>query len=120
VTVTHVAIVVADQQRARAFYERYFGFDAGPATMYPDGVLIVRDAAGFSLALGPGGGGDVPAAFDHFGFDLDSPDEVRALRARLVADGVPIVEDTEEPAMVGFKCLDPDGHRVEVAWEVVG
>ncbi|HKN81519.1 MAG TPA: VOC family protein, partial [Actinomycetota bacterium] len=55
--------------------------------------------------------------FPHFGFEMDSPDEVRRLRARLVADGVELVDDEESEGYVGFKCLDPDGHVVEVAWE---
>jgi len=48
---------------------------------------------------------------------MDSPDEVRRLRERLVADGVELVEEEEAEGYVGFKCLDPDGHVVEVAWE---
>ena len=36
---------------------------------------------------------------------------------RMEADGVTIVERNDEAAYVGFKCLDPDGHRVEVYWE---
>ncbi len=43
--------------------------------------------------------------------------EVRALRARLIRDGVSFVEDEDEPGYVAFKCLDPDGYRVEVYWE---
>jgi hypothetical protein len=42
---------------------------------------------------------------------------VRALRTRLERDGVPIVERDDEPELVSFKCLDPDGWRVEVYWE---
>jgi len=30
---------------------------------------------------------------------------------------VSIVERNDETAYVAFKCLDPDGHRVEVYWE---
>jgi hypothetical protein len=33
------------------------------------------------------------------------------------ADGVTIVERNDEAAYVAFKCLDPDGHRIEVYWE---
>ena len=33
------------------------------------------------------------------------------------ADGVELVEDEETEGYVGFKCLDPDRHVVEVAWE---
>ena len=37
---------------------------------------------------------------------------------RMEADGVIIVERNDEPAAyVAFKCLDPDGHRIEVYWE---
>jgi len=39
--------------------------------------------------------------------------------ARLRTGGVEIVEHDDEPDMVSFKCLDPDGHRVEVYWEPV-
>jgi hypothetical protein len=37
--------------------------------------------------------------------------------ARLEADGVEVVERYDEPAYTAFKCLDPDGHRVEAYWE---
>jgi hypothetical protein len=30
---------------------------------------------------------------------------------------VPIVECDDEPDLVSFKCLDPDGWRIEVYWE---
>jgi hypothetical protein len=35
---------------------------------------------------------------------------------RVEADGVTVVERDDEPAYTAFKCLDPDGHRVEVYW----
>jgi hypothetical protein len=44
---------------------------------------------------------------------------VRALLARLDAEGVTVVERDDEPGYVAFKCLDPDGWRVEVYWEPV-
>ncbi len=50
----HLAIPVADQQRSRRFYETYFGFGARPEGRYDDGVLMLYDARGFALALGPG------------------------------------------------------------------
>ena len=36
---------------------------------------------------------------------------------RMDADGITIVERNDEAAYVAFKCLDPDGHRIEVYWE---
>ena len=49
---------------------------------------------------------------------MEGPEEVRELRARLVADGAKFLDDEETEAYVGFKCLDPDGHVVEVSWEL--
>jgi catechol 2,3-dioxygenase-like lactoylglutathione lyase family enzyme len=115
--VTHLALAVRDQERSRRFYELYFGFDAEPARRYPDGVLMLYNAAGFALALGEV---DEPIRlppFLHFGIGLDAPEDVRALRDRLVADGVPVVEEWEEPDYVSVKCRDPDGYVVEAAWE---
>jgi hypothetical protein len=35
----------------------------------------------------------------------------------MIAEGVELVEDEDTATCVGFKCLDPDGHVVEVSWE---
>lgn len=43
-------------------------------------------------------------------------DAVRALRDRLAADGVELVEAWDEPDYVSVKCRDPDGYIVEAAW----
>jgi catechol 2,3-dioxygenase-like lactoylglutathione lyase family enzyme len=113
----HLALPVRDQERSRRFYESYFGFDAKPARRYDGDVLMLYNADGFSLALGPT---DEPISlpeFLHFGIHLPSPEAVRAFRDRLVADGVTIAEEWEEPEYVSVKCLDPDGYVVEVAWE---
>ena len=56
-------------------------------------------------------------SFHHFGVHLSSPEAVRAFRDRLVADGVEIAEQWEEPEYVSVKCRDPDGYVVEAAWE---
>jgi catechol 2,3-dioxygenase-like lactoylglutathione lyase family enzyme len=113
----HLALPVGDQERSRRFYEHWFGFDAS-AQWYPDGTLIVRDAKGFSLALGRSDGPPAIPPWFHFGFQLPDPDSVRAFRDRMRADGVTIVGEWDEPFYVSFKCLDPDGYVVEVAWEV--
>jgi len=70
--VSHLALAVSDQERSRRFYETYFGFDARPARRYDDDVLMLYDADGFSLALGPT---DEPIRlppFLHFGIRLPS------------------------------------------------
>jgi catechol 2,3-dioxygenase-like lactoylglutathione lyase family enzyme len=108
---------VRDYQRSLHFYATYFGFDPDTAQEYPDGTLIVRDPEGFDLALHPSQETVPSPTFLHFGFPVSDADAVRALRTRMERDGVPIVEYDEEPELVSFKCLDPDGWRVEVYWE---
>jgi catechol 2,3-dioxygenase-like lactoylglutathione lyase family enzyme len=113
----HLALPVSDQERSRRFYETYFGFDAEPARQYDGGVLMLYNAEGFSLALGPAAEPIQLPAFLHFGVHLPSPEAVRGFRDRLVAEDVTIVEEWDEPDYVSVKCLDPDGYVVEAAWE---
>jgi catechol 2,3-dioxygenase-like lactoylglutathione lyase family enzyme len=114
--VDHLALAVSDQARSRRFYETYFGFVAEPAPR-EDGVLLLQDGEGFSLALGEV---TVPIhlpPFLHFGTGLPSPAEVRAFRDRVEADGLEIVDWWDEPDYVSVKFRDPDGYVVEVSWE---
>jgi catechol 2,3-dioxygenase-like lactoylglutathione lyase family enzyme len=114
--VEHLALAVADQERSRRFYESYFGFDAEPPRLYDGDVLMLYNAAGHALALGATDEPITLPAFFHFGIGLPSRDAVLAFRDRLTADGVPIVEEWDEPDYVSVKCLDPDGYIVEAAW----
>jgi len=113
----HLALPVSDQERSRRFYETYFGFDAKPARLYDDDVLMLYNVDGFSLALGPTDEAIALPKFLHFGIGLPTADAVRRFRDRLAADGVSIVEEWDEPEYVSVKCLDPDGYVVEAAWE---
>jgi len=115
--VDHLALAVTDQERSRRFYESYLGFDAQPARQYDDGVLMLYNASGFALALGPAQEPIRLPGFLHFGVGLAAPDEVRAFRDRLAADGVEIVGEWEEAEYVSVKFRDPDGYVVEVSWE---
>ena len=113
----HLAIPVVDQQRSRRFYETYFDFGARPARRFDDGVLMLYDAKGFALALGPAAGTIAPQSWMHFGIGLPDRDAVLALRDRLVGDGVELVGEWDEPDYVSVKCRDPDGYIVEASWE---
>jgi hypothetical protein len=48
---------------------------------------------------------------------MPGPNAVREKLAAIEAAGVPVVERSDEPEHVSFKCLDPDGWRVEVYWD---
>ena len=108
----HLYLLVRDADRSAAFYRELFGFD-GPAEWQGE-ALVIRNRDGFSLALAVDA--EPPAWPDglHFGFLLDDVAEARAMRERLVAHGVSLVESYEEPGFVVFKCLDPDGYLLEV------
>jgi hypothetical protein len=44
----------------------------------------------------------------HFGIGVPHRDAVLALRDRLSADGIELVEEWDEPEYVSVKCRDPD------------
>jgi catechol 2,3-dioxygenase-like lactoylglutathione lyase family enzyme len=113
----HLALAVRDRERSRCFYEKYFGFDAEPAREYDDGVLMLYNADGFALALGPTDEEIKLPRFFHFGVGVASAGEVRAFADRLRTDGVQIVEEWDESNYVSVKCRDPDGYVVELSWE---
>ena len=113
----HLGLPVRDERRSQQFYSAYFGFDPATAQEYEDGTVIIRNADGFDLALHRVGHVEPSPAFLHAGFGAAAPADVRALMERMDADGVTIAERNDDAAWVAFKCLDPDGHRIEVCWE---
>ena len=113
----HLAIPVTDEQRSRRFYETYLGFAAKPARRHPDGVLMLYNADGFALALGPATEPVQPPTWMHFGLGVSEPTAVRELRLRLIADGLEPIESWDEPEYANMKVRDPDGYIVEVFWE---
>jgi catechol 2,3-dioxygenase-like lactoylglutathione lyase family enzyme len=115
--VDHLAIPVRDQERSRNFYETYFGFGARPPRRYDDDVLMLYNASGFALALGPTQEPIFRPTWMHFGVGLPDRDAVLSLRDRLAADGVELVDEWDEPDYVSVKCRDPDGYIIEASWE---
>ena len=114
----HVALAVADQERSRRFYETYFEFDPATVRVASDGVLLMDGPGEVLLALGQTDEPIQLPSFLHFGFrGAESPERVRALRSRLEADEIEIVEFSDEADYVSVKCRDPDGYVVEFAWE---
>jgi catechol 2,3-dioxygenase-like lactoylglutathione lyase family enzyme len=115
--IDHLAIPVRDQERSRRFYETYVGFGARPARLYDDGVLMLYNADGFALALGPSPDPIARPSWMHFGMGLPSRDDVLTLRERLIGDGIELIEDCDEPDYVSIKCRDPDGYIIQASWE---
>lgn len=108
----HLYLRVRDVDASVAFYRDLFRFDGAPE--WQGETLVVRNDAGFALALTPD---PAPPPWPdglHFGFVIDDVALARRVRDRVVAAGVPLVESYEEPGFVVFKVRDPDGCLVEV------
>ncbi len=114
---SHLALAVADQDASARFYERYFDFDLSRSRRYEDGVLMLVNGDDFALALQTEPQARKLPEFVHFGFRLDSPAEVQDTLRVFKDEGLAIVEQWDEPDYVSFKCLDPDGYKIEVFWE---
>jgi catechol 2,3-dioxygenase-like lactoylglutathione lyase family enzyme len=115
----HIALLVADLDRSLDFYCRFFGFDRTTIQQYDDGVVFVRNADGFDLALKPAPEVSVPPSFLHFGFRAWNPSVVSTLQTNLAIAGVEMVEAHHEATYVSLKVRDPDGYVIETYWEPV-
>jgi catechol 2,3-dioxygenase-like lactoylglutathione lyase family enzyme len=108
----HVALTVSDRERSAAFYAEHFGLTE--RVHEDEGLLILGSPDGSLLALKQG---ESPAAAlprsNHFGFQVETPDEVLAARERLREAGVPETEWQGE-GFVRVQVADPDGYRVEL------
>ncbi len=52
-----------------------------------------------------------------FGFGVDGPADAGAALGRVRAAGAEVIEHDQDPDSESFKCLNPDGHRIDVYWE---
>ncbi len=113
--INHLHLKVRSVDRARTFYERFFGLRE---FVWHDDILFLRDAAGMDLALAPTTTEIHPPEWFHLGFRLSSAADVTNLHDTLTRAGVamrqPLISDE---AFVSFRCADPDGYGVEVYWE---
>ena len=116
----HIALVVRNQERSRRFYESYFGFDRGMSNRLLNGVLFIRNADGFELALAEKEQTISMPPFFHFGFRLADYQSLQALKSRLSTHGVELLEEEEEQDFSSFKCRDPDGYLIEGYWSAGG
>jgi catechol 2,3-dioxygenase-like lactoylglutathione lyase family enzyme len=109
----HVALSVADRDLSAAFYGDHFGLTE--RVHEDEHLLILGDRGGSLLALSVAE--PVPAALprtNHFGFQVETGDEVRAARERLRTAGVPETEWQDDHGFVRVQVADPDGYRVEL------
>ncbi len=116
--IEHVALWVADLERSRAFYERWFGGRAGARYENPERGFesyFVSFEGGARLEL-MRMDGVPPLLGAHFALSLGSEKAVDALAAELEAAGVPVPEGPRRTGDGYYEAvvLDPDGNRVEI------
>ncbi len=129
--VSHVAVVTADLDRFRAFYEDVIGlqttvvFGTGPGHAR-EAVLMVGDGAGaamlqvFELAgYDPSNHGLAAAMFhrgrlDHVGFSVPDRAALHAIRDRLLAVGASSGDIRPLGPMLSLRFTDPDGLEGEI------
>ena len=107
----HVSLTVADRERSAAFYGEHFGLTR--TLHHDDHLLILASDDGSVLALVTGAAPELPRT-NHFGFQLDDGETVRAARERFRAAGLEETEWQDDGRFVRVQVADPDGYRVEL------
>jgi catechol 2,3-dioxygenase-like lactoylglutathione lyase family enzyme len=114
---THISLAVRDPERSLRFYERVFGAEEyhrdessiqakGPGAF--DVLAFERDPE----AAGRAGG------IRHFGFRLQSPDDIDAAVEEVLRAGGELVRRGEfSPGFPFAYVRDPDGYEIEIWYE---
>lgn len=117
----HAVLYVADADRAAAFYTRVLGFTV--AHQFPGAVFLRADAATNDHDLGLFSIGDRPAVpqttvgLYHLAWQVDTLDELAALRTRLLEVGA-LVGESDHGVSKSLYARDLDGIEFEVMWAV--
>lgn len=122
--VEHVALWVVDLERARAFWETYFGASAGSEYVNARGFhsyfLTLDGGARIELMCdgtqAPGNDGRPHDGWAHAALALGSAEAVDALTARLVDDGYRCVSGPRTTGDGYYEScvLDDEGNRIEL------
>jgi catechol-2,3-dioxygenase len=111
----HLHIHVRDRTVAEQFYGQWFGLTVGRRGA---SLTFMNDEAKFDLALMDDPSPHALPSWFHFGFRLATAEAVASLHERMNVARVPIVKPLyKDESLVSYRCLDPDGHGVEVYWE---
>ena len=123
--IEHAALWTPDLERARQFYERYFGGRPGPryenkSKRFSSYFLSFESGSRLELMHRPDLG-DAPGEHKKFGhahlaFSLGSEVQVEELTERLRRDGFVVAGEPRRTGDGYFDSvvLDPDGNRVEL------
>jgi len=128
----HVAYRCKDAKQTVEWYGKYLGMDFVlafaedhvPSTHAPDPYMHIFLDAGagnvlafFELPNAPAMGRDAntPDWVQHLAFEVGSVAELEEVKARLEADGIPVIGVTDHTLFKSIYFFDPNGHRLELA-----
>lgn len=128
----HVAYRCKDAKETVEWYGKHLGMkfvlaiaeNQVPSTHEPDPYMHVFLDAGngnvlafFEIPKSPPMGRDTntPAWVQHIAFEVGTVKELEDTKARLQADGIPVVGITDHTIFKSIYFHDPNGHRVELA-----
>jgi catechol 2,3-dioxygenase-like lactoylglutathione lyase family enzyme len=108
----HVHVSVKDLSRSIRFYSQLFASE--PAVRNEDYAKWMLEDPRINFAISTH---RQPVGINHLGFQVDTDEEFRAMRARLAAADARLVEETEQPCCYAksdkYWVTDPTG----IAWE---
>lgn len=122
--IAHAAMYVADLERARAFFETYFGGQAGkkyhnPRTGFSSYFIAFEEGAKLELMhraeIREAAGGNC-LGYAHLSFSTGSREAVDALAGRLSAAGYRVADGPRTTGDGYYECviLDAEGNRIEL------
>ena len=130
----HVAYRCKDARETVLWYQKMLNMDFVlaiaedhvPSTKAPDPYMHVFLDAGqgnvlafFELPTQPPMGRDpnTPAWVQHIAFKVDDYDSLLTAKARVEARGLDVVGPTHHGVFKSIYFFDPNGHRLELAWD---
>ncbi|WP_412027465.1 VOC family protein [Deinococcus yunweiensis] len=108
----HLNLSVTDVPASVAMFETYFGFTRSDMPVN-EHMAFLHDESGFLLSMFRAKDVDYPKSF-HIGFMQDSPEQVHAMRARLLEGGYAVPEPQQNHGRLTFYFNAPGGFVVEV------
>ena len=108
----HLNLVVSDVERAETFYVGLFGMER----QWTEEGFVFLSCGQSDVALSKG----KPLIHRrfHFGFRVDSREDVDAWLERVMAHEAPVTHGPEDYGdYYTFSCRDPDGYTIEIYFE---
>jgi catechol 2,3-dioxygenase-like lactoylglutathione lyase family enzyme len=111
-TLNHINLVVSDVERSATFYQEVFGME--PHWKEGDFVFLACGNSDLALVRGK----PLIHRRFHFGFRVDTRDEVDAWLAEIRKTEAPVTHGPEDYGdYYTFSCRDPDGYAIEIYFE---